>query len=131
MRAPGQRRSGGTDQRGLSSSTQLAVVFPLLMLLTLGIIQSGLWLHARNVAQRAATSAVDVARGTYGTAGEGEQRARDLAAAAGLTNVVVHVDRGPQRVTADVSAHATLVLDLGLGTIRETASAPRERVSAP
>jgi Flp pilus assembly protein TadG len=126
-----QRFLGRVDQRGLSSSTQLAVVFPLLMLLTLGIIQAGLWLHARNVAQRAATAAVDVARGSYGTAGEGEQRARELAAAAGLTNVVVHVDRGPQRVTAEVSAHATLVLDLGLGTVEETASAPRERVSAP
>jgi Flp pilus assembly protein TadG len=120
-----------TDQRGLSSSTQLAVVFPLLMLLTLGIVQAGLWLHARNVAQRAATAAVDVARGSYGTAGDGEQRARDLAASAGLTDVVVHVDRGPQRVTARVSAHATLVLDLGLGAIDETASGPRERVSTP
>jgi Flp pilus assembly protein TadG len=129
--ASGRRRAGGTDERGLSSSTQLAVVFPLLMLLTLGIVQAGLWLHARNVAQRAATAAVDVARGSYGTAGEGEQRARDLAAAAGLSDVTVHVDRGPQRVTAAVSAHATLVLDLGLGPIRETASAPRERVSAP
>ncbi|MGI3786052.1 MAG: TadE/TadG family type IV pilus assembly protein [Janthinobacterium lividum] len=126
-----RRLTGRGDQRGLSSSTQLAVVFPLLMLLTLGIVQAGLWLHARNVAQRAATAAVDVARGSYGTAGEGEERARDLAASAGLTDVVVHVDRGPQRVTAVVSVHATLVLDLGLGGIRETASGPRERVSNP
>lgn len=131
MHSSGRRPARKTDQRGLSSSTQLAVVFPLLMLLTLGIVQAGLWLHARNVAQRAATAAVDVARGSYGTAGEGEQRARELATAAGLTDVVVHVDRGPQRVTADVSAHATLVLDLGLGRIEETASAPRERVSVP
>jgi Flp pilus assembly protein TadG len=128
---PRSRPRRTTDQRGFSSTTQLAVVFPLLLLLTLGILQAGLWLHARNVAQRAATAGVDVARGTYGTAGEGEQRARDLAAAAGLHNVVVHVERGPQRVTADVSASATLVLDLGLGTVEETASGPRERVSTP
>ena len=131
MRGPRQRRPGRTDQRGLSSSTQLAVVFPLLMLLTLGIVEAGLWLHARNVAQRAATAAVDVARGSYGSAGEGEQRGRDLAASAGLTDVVVHVDRGPERVSARVRAHATLVLDLGLGTIEETAAGPRERVSTP
>ena len=131
MHATGQRCPHRTDERGLSSSTQLAVVFPLLMLLTLGIVQAGLWLHARNVAQRAATAAVDVARGSYGTAGEGEQRARDLASAAGLTDVSVRVDRGPQRVTAVVSAHATLVLDLGLGRIEETAAGPRERVSNP
>ena len=125
------RRPGARDERGVSSSTQLAVVLPLLMLLTLGIVEAGLWLHARNVAQRAATAAVDVARGSFGTAGEGEQRARDLADAAGLRDVVVHVDRGPQRVTAVVSAHATLVLDLGLGRIEETAAGPRERVSTP
>ncbi len=124
-------RPGSADQRGFSSSAQLAVVFPLLMLLSLGIVEAGLWLHARNVAQRAATAAVDVARGSHGTAGAGEARARDLAAAAGLTDVVVRVDRGPQRVTARVSAHATLVLDLGLGTVEESAAGPRERVSAP
>lgn len=131
MLGPGRHLRRSTDQRGLSASTQLAVVFPLLMLLTLGIFQAGLWLHGRNVAQRAATAAVDVARGTYGTADEGEQRARDLVAAAGLTDVVVHVERGPRVVTADVSAHPTLVLDLGLGGIEETASGPRERVSTP
>ena len=129
-----RRRSllpGRSDQRGLSSSTQLAVVLPLLMLLTLGIIEAGLWVHARSVAQRAATAAVDVARGSYGTAGEGEARARALAAAAGLEDVGVVVDRGPQRVTARVTARATLLIDLGLGTVDETASGPRERVSAP
>lgn len=131
MHRSAPRLPGPTDQRGLSSSTQLAVVFPLLMLLTLGIVEAGLWLHARNVAQRAATAAVDVARGSYGTAGEGEQRARDLASAAGLSDVVVHVERGPQRVSAVVTAHATLVLDLGLGTVSETAAGPRERVSIP
>ena len=122
---------GRADQRGLSSSTQLAVVLPLLMLLTLGIIEAGLWVHARTVAQRAATAAVDVARGSYGTAGQGEERARELTAAAGLTDVSVTVDRGPQQVTARVSARATLLIDLGLGGVEETASGPRERVSAP
>lgn len=107
------------------------MVFPLLMLLTLGIVEAGMWLHARNVAQRAATAAVDVARGSHGTAGEGEARARDMAATAGLTDVVVHVDRGPQEVRARVTARATLLLDLGLGRVEETAAGPRERVSTP
>lgn len=115
----------------MSSSTQLALVLPLLMLLTLGIVEAGLWVHARTVAQRAATAAVDVARGSYGTAGEGEERARELAAAGGLTDVGVTVDRGPQQVTARVTARATPLLDLGLGTVDETASGPRERVSTP
>ena len=125
-------RSGATgDQRGLSGSAQLAVVFPLLMLLTLGIVSAGVWLHGRNVAQRAATAAVDVARGSYGTAGEAEQRARGIAEAGGLRGVTVRVARGPDRVWVDVSGRATTILDLGLAGIHETAAAPRERVSAP
>ena len=45
------------DERGLSESTQWAVLFTLLMLVTLGLIQAGIVLHGRNVAQRAATAA--------------------------------------------------------------------------
>lgn len=101
------------------------------MLMTLGIIQAGVWLHGRNVAQRAATAAVDVARGRDGTAGEAEQRARELAAAGGLEDVAVRVAQGPLEVSVGVSGRATLILDLGLGAIDETAAAPRERVSEP
>ncbi len=119
------------DQRGLSGSVQLVVVFPLLMLLTLGIVSAGVWLHGRNVAQRAATAAVDVARGSYGTAEQAEQRARDIAESGGLQQVTVHVTRGPEQVRADVGGRATTILDLELGGIFETATAPREKVSTP
>lgn len=67
------------DERGLSESVQFAVVWPLLVLMTLGIIQTGLWLHSRNVAQRAATAATAIARGSYGDAGEARQLAVQLA----------------------------------------------------
>lgn len=33
------------DERGLSESVQHAVIFPVLMLLTLGVIQAGIWIH--------------------------------------------------------------------------------------
>lgn len=125
------RTGAASDARGLSGSAQLAVVFPLLLLLTLGIVSAGVWLHGRNVAQRAATAAVDVARGSYGTAAQAEQRARDIAESGGLREVSVQVTRGPDRVRADVRGRATTILDLGLAGIEETAAAPRERVSAP
>jgi hypothetical protein len=121
----------GRDQRGLAASAQLAVAFPLLLLITLGVIQAGLWLHGRNVAQRAAVAAVDVARGSYGTVADAEQRAREIAAAGGLRDVSVRVSRGPGAASADVRARATLLLDLGLGSLEETAAAPLERVSSP
>ena len=118
-------------ERGLSESVQLAVVWPVLLLVTLGVIQAGVWLHARNVAERAAAAAVDIARGSHGTATEGQQLAADLARAGGLEDVAVEVSRGATSVTATLSGRAPVILDLGLGAVRETASAPLERVTPP
>ena len=119
------------DERGLSESVQWAVLWPALMLVTLGIIQAGIFLHGRNVAQRAATAAVDVARGSYGSAADAQHLAANIAASAGLRDVSVRVQRSGTTVTADISATAPMIFDLRLGRISETASAPLERVTAP
>jgi len=119
------------DQRGLSESVQWAVMWPLLMLLTLGIIQAGIYLHGRNVAQRAATAAVDSARGSFGTEAEARDRATDLARAGGLQDVSIRVSQGASEVSADVSARPVSILDIGIFRVHETASAPRERVTQP
>jgi Flp pilus assembly protein TadG len=124
-------RRAARDERGLSESLQFALVWPVLMLVTLGVIESGIWLHARNVAERAAIAAVGEAGGSYGDADAARRLGGDLAAAGGLSGVEVSVSRGAETVTAVVSAESPLVLDLGLGRIRETASGPRERVTAP
>jgi Flp pilus assembly protein TadG len=119
------------DERGLSESVQWAVLWPLLMLLTLGIIQAGIFLHGRNVAQRAATAAVDAARGSYGSTGDAEQLGARIASAGGLRNISVRVRRTGSTVTADVTAYPPMILDLDLGRIDETAAAPVERVTRP
>jgi hypothetical protein len=119
------------DDRGLTESVQLAILWPLLMLATLGIIQSGIWLHARNVAFRAATVAVDAARGSYGSAADAEAAARVVAEAGGLKQVRVSVVRRAAVVDVTVRARAVLILDLGLGSLTASASAPIERVSQP
>jgi Flp pilus assembly protein TadG len=119
------------DERGLSESVQWAVLWPALMLLTLGIIQAGIFLHGRNVAQRAATAAVDAARGSYGSAADAQHLAANIATSGGLKDISVQVQRSGTTVTADVSATAPMIFDLRLGRISETASAPLERVTAP
>jgi Flp pilus assembly protein TadG len=119
------------DERGLSESVQWAVLWPALMLVTLGIIQAGIFLHGRNVAQRAATAAVDAARGSYGSVADAQHLAANIAASAGLKDVSVRVQRSGTTVTADISATAPMIFDLRLGRISETASAPLERVTAP
>jgi Flp pilus assembly protein TadG len=119
------------NERGLSESVQFAVVWPALMLATLGILQAGLWLHGRNVAQRAAAAAVDTARGSTGTVQAGREAGAELARSGGLDGVVVDVVRGATDVSATVTAASPLLLDLGLGTLRESAAAPLERVTPP
>jgi hypothetical protein len=115
----------------LTESVQLAVIWPVLLLVTLGIIEAGVWLHARNVAERAATAAVDEARGSFGTPSEAEQLGADLARAGGLEDVSLQVSRSATSVTATLTAQAPVLLGLGLGRLRETASAPVERVTPP
>jgi Flp pilus assembly protein TadG len=123
-------RARARDERGLSESAQWAVLFSLLMLLTLGIIQAGIHLHGRNVAQRAATAAVDAARGSFGTIADAQQVAHGIAESGGLHGVTIRISRGATTVTADVSGKAPAIMDIA-GQIHETASAPLERVSQP
>ncbi len=63
------------DERGMTESVQIALIWPLLLLVTLGVIQAGIWIHGRQVALRAAVTAADVASGSAGSSGA----ARDLA----------------------------------------------------
>jgi Flp pilus assembly protein TadG len=119
------------DERGLSESVQWAILWPLLMLVTLGIIQAGIFLHGRNVAQRAATAAVDAARGSYGTAADAQHIAEAIASSGGLKNLSVRVQRTGTTASANVSGDAPLIFDLSLGRITETATAPLERVTQP
>jgi Flp pilus assembly protein TadG len=119
------------DERGLSESVQWAVLWPLLMLVTLGIIQAGIFLHGRNVAQRAATAAVDAARGSYGSAADAEQLGATIAGSGGLRNISVRVQRTGTTIRADVTAYPPMIFDLDLGRIDETATAPLERVTQP
>ena len=118
------------DERGLSESTQWAGLFSLLMLLTLGIIQAGIYLHGRNVAQRAATAAVDAARGSFGSTAEAQQIAHGIAQSGGLDRVTIRINRGATTVTAEVTGTAPAILDV-VSRVHETASAPLERVTQP
>lgn len=118
-------------ERGLSQSVQYALIIPVLMLSTLGIIQAGIWVHGRNVAERAADAAADAARGADSAAGAGVSAARQIAAAGGLTQVGVSVSRGPQQVDVTVTGTIPMFFDLGMGSVTERASAPVERVTQP
>ena len=127
MRCPVTR----ADQRGVTESVQLALIWPLLLLVTLGVIQAGLWIHGRQVALRAAAAAVDVASGREGSAGAASDVASGIARSAGLDAVDVEIQTSATQVRVVVSGQMPALLDLPLGQIRESAAAPRELVSDP
>ena len=123
--------SSPRNERGLSESVQYAVIFPLLMLVTLGVIQAGIWVHGHSVASRAAAAGVDIARGSTGQATEARETATRLATAGGLHDVSVQATRSGATAEVVVSGRAPLILDLGLARISEDATAPVERATNP
>ncbi|QGN34570.1 TadE family protein [Microlunatus sp. Gsoil 973] len=121
----------GGSERGLTNSLQFAVIVPALMLATFGLIQAGLWLHARNVAAEAVTAAADVARDYDGDADAARRAANRIAATGGLTDVHLTVSKAPTSVSVTMVARPPVIFDLGLGRISESATAPLERVTTP
>jgi len=124
------RRLRGLEH-GLTNSLQFTVIVPALMLATFGLIQAGLWLHARNVAAEAVTAAADVARDYDGDPVAARDAARRIAVVGGLTDVRLTVDRQPDSVSVTMVAKPPVIFELGLGRITETATAPVERVTKP
>ena len=48
------------NQRGVAESTQWAMLLPILLLLVLGLVQTGVWLYSRTVAAQAAAAVADL-----------------------------------------------------------------------
>ena len=123
------------DERG-SVSLELAVVFPLVLLLIFGTIQGALYYHARNVALAAAQEGVVDARVENGSAGAGVTRTQSFLADAGgssvLLNAAVSSNSSATEVTITVRGAVPSVLPGVAGfTLTQSASGPLERVTAP
>lgn len=93
-------------EEGLTS-TQLAIVMPVVLMWIMLIVQYGLWFHAKQLASAAAAEAIDAAEVPGGTAGDGERAARSfLGSSTTLSNLEVDVDRGAELVRALVTGEA-------------------------
>lgn len=98
------RRQRGEE--GLTS-TQLAIIMPVVLMWIMLIVQYGLWFHAKQLVSAAAAEAVDAAEVPGGTSGDGERAARSfLASSASLSNLSVDVQRGDQTVSVLVTGRA-------------------------
>lgn len=89
------------------TSTQLAVVMPVLLFWIMLIVQYGLWFHAKQVSAAAAAEAVDAAQVSTATAADGERAARSFLAQSGnLDEITVDVERSADLVVVRISGHA-------------------------
>jgi len=115
------------DERGVTT-TQVAILFPVVLFWIMLIVQYGLWWHSKQVANAAAAEAVDAAQLSAGTAREGEDAAASYLAQAGnLSNVTISVTRDPTTVTAEVHGDAPRLVPGFEWSVTARSTAPVER----
>jgi Flp pilus assembly protein TadG len=132
-RAPSQRRlrMGGSRDAG-SASVEIAILFPVLLLVITAIVQYGLWFHARSIALAAAQEGVTAARLYQADPAAGPRRARVFVATHGsdtLTDVAATATvPGPAQIGVQVSGRALSILPGVQGLmVSQSAEGPIER----
>ncbi len=121
-------RRGAAGQAG-ATTTELAVIMPVLIVMLLAPVQVALWWHARQVADAAAEEAVDAAQV------QDANEAQATAAAFGLLNQVgnlraasVVVQRGAEEVVVEVRGRAPQVVPGIAWGVTSRAVGPMERL---
>lgn len=117
------------NQRGVAESTQWAILLPTLLLLVLGLVQTGVWLYSRTVAAQAAAVTADL-RATGPMAEAAARLAGErVAAKGGLQQVEISVATADGHLVVTVSGRAPLFFDVGQGLVIERAVLPLEQVT--
>jgi len=129
---PGARTVKTRSQRCRSdagmTTGQVAIVFPALLFWIMLIVQYGLWYYAKQVADAAASEAIDAAQTPSGTPADGEDAARFFLATSGnLTAVVVDVQRDTTTVLVEIRGEAPQLVPGFSWSVTSRAEAPVER----
>ncbi|WP_448060640.1 TadE family protein [Cellulomonas hominis] len=111
---------------------EIAILFPVLLLVIITIVQYGLWFHARSIALAAAQEGVTAARLYQADRASGPERARGFVDAHGsdsLTEVVAtSTTPGPDQIGVQVTGRALSILPGVPGlTVTQTAEGSLER----
>ena len=115
------------DEKGLTS-TELAVLMPVLITLVLVPFQVALWWHATQIADAAAREAVDAAQVASASEDDGIRAAQWFLNAAGnVTEPAVTVTRTPDTVTVEVTGRAPRLIPGFDWRVAAHATGPIER----
>ena len=132
--APNLRRllPRGVDRDAGSASVEIAILFPVVLLVVTAIVQYGLWFHARSIALAAAQEGVTAARLYEAGPTAGPERARAFVEAHGsdsLSDVVATATSpGPEQIGVQVTGRALSILPGVPGlTVTQSAEGPIER----
>ena len=123
--AAGRRRADGGY-----SIVEAVITLPVVIVLTMFVVQYALLWHGRNVAEAAAQDGLRTARSYQGTPAMGQRAALDYLSQVApklLTRPHVQVDRTPTSVTVHVRAHVLSLLGFAGLDVTETAAGPVER----
>lgn len=107
-------------------------MFPLVLLVLLGVAQAALWAHANSVVQAAAAHGAEIA-GSYGaTAADGEEAAATFVETAGNIDArLVQVQSAEGAGTVTVTVAAPFAFLFGEMSVRAEAVVVKERLEAP
>jgi Flp pilus assembly protein TadG len=126
-------RSSSAGERG-SVTLENIIIWPVVMVFMFGFFQFALWLHARDLAHGAATSAYYEARLYDGTIADAQAVGRGVLEASGGTieGANVAVTRTVTTVTVTVTGSIALIVPGWPGSnVSETVTGPVERYVAP
>ena len=126
-------RTPATDTDRGSSTLGAILVIPVMILLTMLVLQFAMLWHGKHVAAAVAQTGVQGAAGYRSTAADGQAQAEGYLADVApnlLRDATVTVDRGTGTVTARVSARIPSVLPFTDFDVQETVTGPVERFSS-
>jgi Flp pilus assembly protein TadG len=129
-RPPGARQYGDDGY----SIVEAVITLPVMIVLTMFVVQYALLWHGRNVAEAAAQDGLRAARSYQSSAAMGQQAALSYLSQVApklLTSPQVQVDRTATSVRVRVRAHVSSMLGFISLSVDESASGPVEAFVAP
>ena len=126
-------RTPAADTDRGSSTLGAILVIPVMILLTMLVLQFAMLWHGKHVAAAVAQTGVQGAAGYRSSAADGQAQAEGYLADVApnlLRDATVTVDRGTGTVTARVSARIPSVLPFTDFDVQETVTGPVERFSS-
>lgn len=117
-----------------TTTLEVVVLFPVVLLLVFGLLQGVFWYHARTVALAAAGSGVAATRTEVGTVAAGREAATSFVSRAGGADVLGEVTVSAQRTAVAARVTVTgrsvsLLPGVPGPAVTQTASGPVERVT--